>query len=731
MEETILEGDERTLLASLLQREPTQLEEAIAQGLWNEHCSYKSSKVWLERFRGLQTKLGGIEENAGGVRLKDGTVVVFKMESHNHPSFIEPFQGAATGVGGILRDIFAMGARPIALLNALFFGEPTFGRTPYLASRVIEGIGWYGNCVGVPTVGGMFLSDKGYNTNCLVNAMAVGIVEPSREIMSAKAKGIGNLIVYAGQKTGPDGIYGSRMASESFGEGLEHLRPQVQVGDPLKGKLLIEATLELIEKGLVVACQDMGASGLVSSVFEMASKGEVGVRLNLDAIPLRLAKMQPWEILLSESQERMVYVLPPENVKMALDILKDYELDAAPIGEIVESEEIEVVFGGKTILRFPHLRVINASPRLKRPMAPPVEPKRLKTAPNRLSSGELGSFLDRMMAHPNQGSKEDIYSQFDFEVGIRTLIPPSLGPSVIRVHPDKESAIAIAIDSQPFLADTDPKMAAHRLIKGLALSLACLGAKALGMTNCLNFGTPEDPKVMHALKETIDGLAEACEKLEIAVVSGNVSLYNATQGQSIPPTAVVGMIGEMLCPISVSLKGGLKPHDDLWLIEYGKPSLKGSRFQRLLAPQWDVDEAPVMDDRGFKGFLELVLGLKSSPVWVVGPKAGGLLVTLIRELLAQACQASPQSPAFLGLELDPDFFLDPVRCFGEGEGWVIVGIPQESGPGFMEGLRGKGWDPLLIGRVAEAPEIRVGQDTVGRMGDLFLKHSKALKPFLE
>jgi phosphoribosylformylglycinamidine synthase len=674
MDETILEGDERVLLVSLFQREPTRLEEVITQGLWNEHCSYKSSRVWLEQFRELGTKLGGIEENAGGIRLSDGTVVVFKMESHNHPSFIEPFQGAATGVGGILRDIFAMGARPIALLNGLFFGEAAFGRTPYLVSRVIEGIGWYGNCVGVPTVGGMFLSDEGYNTNCLVNVMAVGVIEPGREIMSAKAKGIGNLIVYAGQKTGPDGIYGSSMASKSFGDGLEHLRPQVQVGDPLKGKLLIEVTLKLIEKGLVVACQDMGASGLVSSVFEMASKGRLGVRFNLDAIPLRLKGMQPWEILLSESQERMVYVLRPEDAKEALDILKKYELDAAIIGEIVESEEIEVIFGGSTILRFPHLSVINASPRLKRPMAFPLKPRSSQPPPDQISLKELRYFLDRMMAHPNQGSKEEIYTQFDFEVGICTLIPPSLGPCVIRVYPGKETAIAIAIDSQPFLAESDPKLAAHRLLGELTLSLACLGAKALGITNCLNFGTPEDPKVMHALKETIDGLAEACKRLEISVVSGNVSLYNATQGKSIPPTAVVGMIGEVQSDIDPALQRPLEFGDGLWLIECAKPSLEGSRFQRLLAPEWGDKEIPSMDYERFKRLLELVLDLKRESFRVIGPKAGGILVALVRTLLTQACQTSPQSLAFLGLELNSGFFLDPVYCFGEGGGKVIVGI---------------------------------------------------------
>lgn len=734
MDEAILEEEERALLASVLSREPTMLEEAITQGLWNEHCSYKSSKLLIERFQALGTRLGGIDENAGGVRLKDGTVVVFKMESHNHPSFIEPFQGAATGVGGILRDIFAMGARPIALLDALFFGEPDFGRTPYLASRVIDGIAWYGNCVGVPTVGGMFVSDAGYNANCLVNAMAVGVLEPGQAMLSAKARGVGNLIVYAGQKTGPDGIYGSRMASKSFGVGVEQLRPQVQVGDPFKGKLLIEATLSLARRGLALSCQDFGASGLVSSVFEMAYKGNIGVRLNLDAIPLRMKGLQPWEILLSESQERMVYVVLPENAEEVLKVLQGYELDAAVIGELVQGEEIEVFYRGEPLIRFPHLRVLKAAPRLNRPMAPPFTKQGRATGPiGSFSAERLGTTLGRLIGHPGVGSKEDIYRQYDHEVGIRTLVPPSLGPSILRVYPTRDTAIAVVVGSRPFLAVSDPRGAAHQLIAWLSLALASSGATAIGMTNCLNFGTPEDPKIMYALKETIEGLAEACEALGIAVVSGNVSLYNTTEDASILPTAVVGMVGEVQIPLEEVGQKPLLPNDRLWVIEYGKPALKGSQLNRLMPAEWADEGLVSADFKRHRDLLTLATALRADSIRLITPGGGGTLISIVKRLLEQAKHAD-RPLALLdshGIQLDPEFCSDPVNGFGEGCARFVAAVEPSEEPRLLKQTSLSGFKSSYLGKVISEPEVWLGQNTAARMEDLFLKYTLSLRAFLE
>lgn len=733
VDKEILEGEERALLASLLGRDPTILEEAITQGLWNEHCSYKSSKLLLERFLALETRLGGIDENAGGVRLRDETVVVFKMESHNHPSFIEPFQGAATGVGGILRDIFAMGARPIALLDALFFGDPCFGRTPYLASRVIDGIAWYGNCVGVPTVGGMFVSDVGYNSNCLVNAMAIGVLEPGQNMLSAKAKGVGNLILYAGQKTGPDGIYGSRMASKSFGVGVEQLRPQVQVGDPFKGKLLIEATLSLARQGLVLSCQDCGASGLVSSVFEMAYKGNIGARLNLDAIPLRMKGLQPWEILLSESQERMIYVVLPEHAGEALGILQGYELDAAVIGELVQGEEIEVFYRGKPLIRYPHLRILKATPRLSRPMSAPKKQRHPTSPIGSLSSESLGAILGRLMEHPNVGSKEDIYRQYDHEVGVRTVAPPSLGPSILRVHPARDTAIAIVTGSRPFLAVSDPREAAHQLIAGLSLALASSGATAIGMTNCLNFGTPENPTVMHALKETIEGLAEACESLGIAVVSGNVSLYNATEESNIPPTAVIGMVGEVQIPLQEVGHNPLLLDDRLWVIGYAKPSLGGSQLHRLMPTEWEDGEVHPVNFKRHRDLLALASGLRADLIRMITPGAGGMLISVLRRLFASEKRSDrPFDPlTSFGIQLDPGFCSDPANSFGEGSACFVAAVAPKEEPELLKRANLSGLQPFYLGRVIKEPEVWLGEEFAARIEDLFLKYQSALRAFLE
>jgi phosphoribosylformylglycinamidine synthase len=528
-------------ILEILGRAPNLVELGIFSVMWSEHCSYKSSKIHLAKF---PTKapwvVCGPGENAGVVDIGDGLVAIFKMESHNHPSFIEPYQGAATGVGGILRDVFTMGARPVALLDALRFGDPGHPKTRHLLAGVVSGIGGYGNCVGVPTVGGECTFHRAYNGNILVNAMCVGIARADR-VFYAKASGVGNPVVYVGAKTGRDGIHGATMASAEFSAETEAKRPTVQVGDPFTEKLLIEACLELMEKDCIVAIQDMGAAGLTSSSFEMADRGGAGIELDLDRVPLRETGMVPYEIMLSESQERMLMVLEDGREAEALAIFAKWGLDCAVIGRVTDSGRMVLRWRGAIVADVPVAPVSGASPVYRRPAEATARRVPLP-ASDREAVRPHAEALLRLLGSPDLASKRWLWEQYDHMVMGDTVQRPGGDAAVVRVH-GTGRALALTTDCTPRYCFADPVMGGRQAVAEAWRNLVAVGARPLAITNCLNFGNPERPPVMGQLIGCIEGMAEACAALEFPVVSGNVSLYNETDGNAILPTPNVGGLG--------------------------------------------------------------------------------------------------------------------------------------------------------------------------------------------
>ncbi len=521
-----LRESEYELMKSLLKRDPRSIEWALFSALWSEHCSYKSSKVHLKKFAWKHPRVLTSEgENAGVVDLGEGERIAFKMESHNHPSFIEPFHGAATGVGGILRDIFTMGARPIALSDYLCFGAPEAPRMKMLMKQVVKGISYYGNCVGVPTVSGATYSMPEYNQNILVNAFALGLFEGDRKVTVSGAQGVGNYVVYVGAKTGSDGVHGASMASEAFSEDMESKRPTVQIGDPFFEKLLIEACLEILDQKLVVAMQDMGAAGLTSSSFEMASKGQVGLKLHLDRVPLRDSRLGPEEILLSESQERMLLICEPSKLNAIQEIFHKWGLESTHIGEVVKSREVELLWNGEVLTKIdPDLLVENA-PMYQRPYSA------LKIKNNY-------KYQDQTLA---KDSKKWIYRQYDQRVGLRTV--QEAGHPVALVRLDSGRMISIALGCRPWLMKQDPVVGAYDTIFEPAIKMVCAGAWPVAITDCLNFGNPEKPEIMSEFVASVEAIAHSAKLWDAPVISGNVSFYNETEGRSIPSTPATGVVG--------------------------------------------------------------------------------------------------------------------------------------------------------------------------------------------
>ena len=533
---------EYDMILNILERVPNLLELGIFSVMWSEHCSYKSTKKWLKT---LPTKapwvICGPGENAGIIDIGDGDAIVFKMESHNHPSYIEPYQGAATGVGGIMRDIFTMGARPIANLNSLRFGDINNFKTKYLLSGVVSGIGDYGNCVGIPTVGGECFFHECYNSNNLVNAMTVGLVKKDK-IFYSIAKGLGYPVFYVGSKTGRDGIHGATMASAEFDEKSKDKRPQVQVGDPFTEKLLLEACLELMDTDAIIAIQDMGAAGLTSSSFEMASKGDCGIELHLDKVPVREKKMTPYEIMLSETQERMLLIINPNSINKTMAVFDKWGLDCKEIGKITNTGFMNIFFNNKLHGRLPIKPLADASPEYDRPSK---EKKRLNTA--KLSKQEINvdskEALIKIISSPNQSSKEWVFNQYDRSVmGDTILDSQKADAAVVRIHKTNK-AVAITCDCNPIYCKSDPYLGAKIAVAETWRNLTSVGAKPLAITDNLNFGNPEKKEIMHEIKESIRGIKDACNALNYPVVSGNVSLYNETIGNSIYPTPVIGGVG--------------------------------------------------------------------------------------------------------------------------------------------------------------------------------------------
>ena len=588
-----LSEEEYQRVLHALGREPNRTELGIFSVMWSEHCSYKSSRVHLKK---LPTTapwvIQGPGENAGVIDIGDGQAAIFKMESHNHPSYIEPYQGAATGVGGILRDVFTMGARPVANLNALRFGRPDHPKMRHLIAGVVAGIGGYGNCVGVPTVGGEVNFHSAFDGNILVNAMTVGVADADRIFYSAAA-GIGNPVVYVGSKTGRDGIHGATMASADFSEDSEEKRPTVQVGDPFTEKLLIEACLELMASDAIVAIQDMGAAGLTSSSVEMASKGGVGIELDMNAVPVREEGMTPYEMMLSESQERMLMVLKPGREAEAEAIFRKWELDFAVIGTVTDTGRLVLKWNGDTVADIPLGPLGDDAPCYERPWVRTDPPAPLNGV---AETSDPGADLLRLMASPDLASRRWIWEQYDYKVGADTVQPPGGDAAVVRVH-GSDKALAVTTDVTPRYCLADPYEGGKQAIAEAYRNLSAVGARPLATTDCMNFGNPQRPEIMGQFVGCIEGMAEACAALDFPVVSGNVSLYNETKaedgsGSAILPTPAIGGVGLIDDWRKAARIGLAHDSDDIWLIGEAPKYLGQSIWLRTVAGREGREAGP-------------------------------------------------------------------------------------------------------------------------------------------
>jgi phosphoribosylformylglycinamidine synthase len=645
-----LKPDEYQRILDLIGRTPTLTELGIFSAMWNEHCSYKSSKKWL---RTLPTEgpqvICGPGENAGVVDIGDGQAVVFKMESHNHPSYIEPHQGAATGVGGILRDVFTMGARPIAAMNSLSFGEPSHPKTRHLVKGVVEGIGSYGNCFGVPTVGGEVRFHSAYNGNCLVNAFAAGLADADKIFYSA-ASGIGMPVVYLGAKTGRDGVGGATMASAEFDEGIEEKRPTVQVGDPFTEKRLLEACLELMASGAVISIQDMGAAGLTCSAVEMGDKGGLGVILDLEKVPVREENMTAYEMMLSESQERMLMVLLPAKEAEAKAIFDKWDLDFAIVGETIAEDRFLIRLNGEVMADLPLQALSGTAPEYDRPWVPTPTPKPLTDAP----AHDVADALLKLMASPNYCSRAWVWEQYDHMVMADTVVRPGSDAAVVRVH-GTPKALAFTSDVTPRYCKANPVEGGKQAVAEAYRNLSATGAKPLATTDNLNFGNPEKPEIMGQLVGCIQGIGEACLALGMPIVSGNVSLYNETDGSGILPTPTIGAVG-LLDNLDQRIGVAARLGDALVLIGETNGHLGQSAYLAELFGREEGD-APPVDLDAEKKAGDLIRALKARGLITAAHDLsdGGLAVAAAEMALASnfgarldASDAMPAHAWFFG-----------------------------------------------------------------------------------
>jgi phosphoribosylformylglycinamidine synthase II len=640
-----LTSEEYDRVLAILGRPPTMTELGVFSVMWSEHCSYKSSRKWLATLPTTGPHvIQGPGENAGVIDIGDGLAAIFKIESHNHPSFIEPYQGAATGVGGILRDVFTMGARPIANLNALRFGAPDHPKTRHLVSGVVAGIGGYGNCIGVPTVGGEVNFHPAYDGNILVNAMTVGIAPKDRIFYSAAA-GVGNPVVYVGSKTGRDGIHGATMASAEFADDSEEKRPTVQVGDPFTEKLLLEACLELMATDAIVAIQDMGAAGLTSSSVEMSSKGEVGIELDLDKVPMRETGMTAYEIMLSESQERMLLVLKPGREETARAIFEKWELDFAVIGRLTDTERLEVRRGGAVQAEIPVQPLVAQAPRYDRPYQKPSAPPVL-AAEDVPAPMPVRAALIKLVGCPDLASKRWVWEQYDHLVRGDTVIRPGGDAALVRVE-DSEKGLALTTDCTPRYCAASPHEGGKQAVAEAYRNICATGATPLAVTNNLNFGNPERPEIMGQFVGCVTGMGEACRALDFPVVSGNVSLYNETNGKGILPTPViggVGLIADWRTAVGIAAREG----DTLIVLGETAGWLGASLYLREIAGSEKGAPPPVdLDAEKRTGALVRDLIGQGLVQGCHDVSDGGLLVAVAEMLLAGTVGAEvarPESP---------------------------------------------------------------------------------------
>ena len=665
-----LKKNEYKKICVLLERVPNITELGIFSAMWNEHCSYKSSKLHLKNLpiKGKNV-IQGPGENAGVIDVGDDDAIVFKIESHNHPSFIEPYQGAATGVGGIMRDVFTMGARPIANLNSIHFGSPQHKKTKNLLRGVVHGIGGYGNCMGVPTIAGQTSFDESYNGNILVNAMTLGLVKKNK-IFYSKAAGLGKPVIYVGSKTGRDGIHGASMASAIFDEKIEEKKPTVQVGDPFTEKLLLEACLELMTGDSIIAIQDMGAAGLTSSSIEMASKGKLGIEINLNKVPCRETKMTPYEIMLSESQERMLIVLENGKEDLAKKIFDKWNLDFAVIGKTTNSKKIELYFDEKKVADIPIDTLVENSPIYDRKWKKSKLPKKIKIKKEDFKNLKVINILNKILSSPNICSKKWIWEQYDHTVMGDTIQKPGSDSGVVRIH-GTNKAVAASIDSSAVYCWAHPLSGGKQIVCESWRNLIAVGAKPIAITNCLNFGSPENEENMGEFVECVQGLGEASLYLDFPVVSGNVSFYNQTKNIGIKPTPAIGGVG-LIKNYKNMVTMGLKQTDNILLV-VGKTEgdLDQSLFARDVLNEKN-GPPPEINLFNEKNNGETILKLidkkliKSSH----DVSLGGIIIALSKMCIKGKKGATLKKPNYLINEFE--------YLFGEDQGRYIIEIEKNN-----------------------------------------------------
>jgi phosphoribosylformylglycinamidine synthase len=693
-----LTQDEYALIKELIGREPNLTELGIFSLMWSEHCSYKSSKVHLKKLPVTgKNVIQGPGENAGIIDIGGGLAAVFKIESHNHPSFIEPYQGAATGVGGILRDIFTMGARPIAAMDSLRFGPLDTPKNRSIMDGVVSGISGYGNSFGVPTVGGDVYFNDCYSLNPLVNAFCLGLAEKDK-IFYARAEGYGNAVLYVGSKTGRDGIHGATMASAEFGEDLEEKRPNVQVGDPFKEKLLLEACLEVMDQGLVVGIQDMGAAGLTCSTTEMASNAGTGIEIDLDKVPQREAGMTPYEIMLSESQERMLIVAEEHKVEAVQAVFAKWDLDAVRIGKVTEGGRLHVKFHGETVVDIPVDAVVNLCPAYNREYSAPSPPQPVLEETAFPAPDDYQEAFLKLLSSPTIADKEWVFRQYDHMVQINTSLLPGADAALLRIK-DQDRALAVTLDGNSLYTFFEPRSGGKIAVAEACRNLACVGAYPVGVTNCLNFGNPEKPEIMWQFKEVVEGIAEACQAFDIPVTGGNVSFYNDTEGVSIHPTPVLGIVG-LVDDVNKAVSPGFKEQGDIIiLLGETKEELGASEYLKWVL-QEEKGKTPGIDLEVEKRVHRVCLDAIDNRLLRSAHdlSEGGLAVC--------AAECAFLSPQRIGCSLDLHSDLRPdALLFGETQSRILVTLPEQN----------------LEAVLALAEESGVAAAALGRTGGDFLE----------
>ncbi|MBL6862834.1 MAG: phosphoribosylformylglycinamidine synthase subunit PurL [Candidatus Pelagibacter bacterium] len=716
-----LKKDEYKKICDLLKRVPNITELGIFSAMWNEHCSYKSSRFHLKN---LPTKgknvIQGPGENAGVIDIGDNDAIVFKIESHNHPSFIEPYQGAATGVGGIMRDVFTMGARPIANLNSIHFGSPQHKKTKNLLRGVVHGIGGYGNCMGVPTIAGQTSFDESYNGNILVNAMTLGLVKKDK-IFYSKAAGLGKPVIYVGSKTGRDGIHGASMASASFDDKIEEKKPTVQVGDPFTEKLLLEACLELMAGDSIIAIQDMGAAGLTSSSIEMASKGNLGIEINLNKVPCREANMTPYEIMLSESQERMLIVLENGKEDLAKKIFDKWNLDFAIIGKTTKSKRIELYFDEKKVANIPVNTLVENSPMYDRKWKKAKLPKKIKIQKEDLKGLKVVNVLNKILSNPNVCSKEWIWQQYDHTVMGDTIQKPGGDAGVVRVHGTKK-AVAASVDSSAVYCWAHPLSGGKQIVCESWRNLISVGAKPIAITNCLNFGSPENEENMGEFVECVQGLGEASAYLDFPVVSGNVSFYNQTKDVGIKPTPTIGGVG-LIKDYENMVTMDLKEVDNILLV-IGKTEghLDQSLFAREILSEKN-GPPPEINLFNEKNNGETILRLIDQKFIKSAHDVslGGIVTALSKMCIKGKKGATLKKPNYLINEFE--------YLFGEDQGRYIIEISKDDLKNVTKILKDNSVHFDELGMVNEG-DLIINDKTKVSIDDLIKSHTTWLTNYI-